>query len=39
MNESGLKCQIFFQKNSYIIDIQTNNKFTKNYTIFYQSAN
>jgi len=38
-NESGLKSQIFFQEKPYIIDIQINNKFTKNYTIFYQSAN
>jgi len=37
--ESGLKSQIFFQEKPYIIDIQINNKFTKNYTIFYQSAN
>ena len=39
INESGLKSQIFFQGKPYIIDIQINNKFTKNYTIFYQSAN
>ena len=37
--ESGLKSQIFFQEKPYIIDIQINNKFAKNYTIFYQSAN
>ena len=38
-NESGLKSQIFFQEKPYIIDMNINNKFTKNYTIFYQSTN